>query len=60
MSSDKIDPWVLMCVVLWAVVSTEQLADKKALKIIKVQERGISVLTTTDRSVVSSPSPTGQ
>ena len=41
------------CCVCVAVVSTEQLPDKKALKIIKVQERGISVLTTTDRSVLS-------
>ncbi|XP_070205737.1 cilia- and flagella-associated protein 251-like isoform X2 [Littorina saxatilis] len=37
---------------LTKVVSTEQFADKKALKIIKVQDRGISVLTTTDRYIV--------
>ena len=42
-----------VCCVCVAVVSTEQSANKKALKIIKVQERGISVLTTTDRSVLT-------
>ena len=42
-----------VCCACVAVVSTEQSANKKALKIIKVQERGISVLTTTDRSVLA-------
>ncbi|KAK6192834.1 hypothetical protein SNE40_004236 [Patella caerulea] len=37
---------------LTKVVSTEQSADKKALKIIKLQERGINVLTTTDKYIV--------
>ncbi|KAK7499056.1 hypothetical protein BaRGS_00009603 [Batillaria attramentaria] len=34
------------------VVSTEQSADKKALKIIKLQDRGINVLTTTEKCIV--------
>ncbi|ESO91649.1 hypothetical protein LOTGIDRAFT_191347 [Lottia gigantea] len=37
---------------LTKVVTTEQSADKKALKIIKLQERGINVLTTTDKYIV--------
>ncbi|KAL8575873.1 hypothetical protein ACOMHN_014878 [Nucella lapillus] len=37
---------------LTKVVCTEQSADKKALKIIKVQERGVNVLTTTDKYIV--------
>ena len=36
------------------VVSSEPSANKKALKIIKLQERGINVITTTDRLVTFS------
>ena len=34
---------------VFLVVSSEPSANKKALKIIKLQERGINVITTTDR-----------
>ncbi|XP_071110877.1 cilia- and flagella-associated protein 251-like [Haliotis cracherodii] len=38
--------------VLTKVVTSEQTANKKALKIIKLQDRGINVLTITDRYIV--------
>ncbi|XP_071181145.1 cilia- and flagella-associated protein 251-like isoform X1 [Mytilus edulis] len=37
---------------LTKLVSSEPSADKKALKIIKLQDRGINVLTTTDKFIV--------
>ncbi len=34
------------------VVSTETTPDKKALKLVRLQERGLNVLTTTDQYVI--------
>ncbi|PVD31166.1 hypothetical protein C0Q70_06577 [Pomacea canaliculata] len=38
---------------LTKVISTEQSADKKPLKIVRVQERGINVLTTAEKYIVT-------
>jgi len=40
---------MLLCV---TVISSEPSANKKALKIIRLQERGINVITTTDKWVL--------